>query len=72
VISGGRREGGGGRRPGSFVRDLRVFKSGIALKVNTKAVVVGVSSRVEYCSGPLKDLHWTLVDSVSAFFPPAS
>jgi len=42
-----RRKEGGGRRPGSFVRDLRVFKSlGIELKVNTKAVVVGVSSRV--------------------------
>jgi len=39
VISGGRREGGG-KRPGSFVRDLRVFKSlGIKSKVNTKAVV---------------------------------
>ncbi len=47
MISGGRREVGGGRRPGSFVRDLRVFKSlGIKSKVNTKAVVVGVSSRV--------------------------
>lgn len=49
MISGGRREVGGGRRPGSFVRDLRVFKSlgiELELKVNTKAVVVGVSSRV--------------------------
>ena len=49
VISGGRREGGGGRWETTrvFVRDLRVFKSlGIELKVNTKAVVVGVSSRV--------------------------
>jgi len=43
------RKEGGGRWETTrvFVRDLRVFKSlGIELKVNTKAVVVGVSSRV--------------------------